>query len=136
MYSRIKHQGYGIKSFLSELGSQLTDKACQLIESQLESEVDVWLYRQPCQRRSQVSRQSQARDQQTPPYPSARVKPARPSTIVTVSMLTVMTRPTRSTMYCWSSLQALGSLTMPLRLSVLTRYWSTTHSSAERVPRR
>ena len=43
MYSRIKHQGYGIKSFLSELGSQLTDKACQLIESQLESEVDVWL---------------------------------------------------------------------------------------------
>ena len=30
MYSRIKHQGYGIKSFLSELGSQLTDKACQL----------------------------------------------------------------------------------------------------------
>ena len=60
MYSRIKHQGYGIKSFLSELGSQLTDKACQLIESQLESEVDVWLYRQPYQRRSQVSRQSQA----------------------------------------------------------------------------
>ncbi len=43
MYSRIKQQGYGIKSFLSELGSQLTDKACQLIESQLESEVDVWL---------------------------------------------------------------------------------------------
>ena len=59
MYSRIKHQGYGIKSFLSELGSQLTDKACQLIESQLESEVDVWLYRQPYQS-SQVSRLRQA----------------------------------------------------------------------------
>ena len=60
MYSRIKHQGYGIKSFLSELRIKLADNACQAIESQLEREVDVWLYRQPYQRRSQVSRQSQA----------------------------------------------------------------------------
>ena len=38
-------------------------------------------------------------------------------------------------MYCGSSAR-LGSLTMPLRLSVLTRYWSITHSRAERLPRR
>ena len=60
MNTRITQRGYGIKSFLSELGSELADKARQLIESQLESEVDVWLYRQPYQRRSQVWRQSQA----------------------------------------------------------------------------
>jgi hypothetical protein len=30
----------------------------------------------------------------------------------------------------------LGSLTMPERASVETRYWSTTHSRAERLPRR
>ncbi len=60
MYSRIKHQGYGIHSFLPELMGELADKARQLIESQLETEVCERLYRQPYQRRSQVSRQSQA----------------------------------------------------------------------------
>ena len=60
MHSRIKQQGYGIKSFLSELGDELADKARQMIESQLEAEADAWLYRQAYQRRSQVSRQSQA----------------------------------------------------------------------------
>ena len=38
-------------------------------------------------------------------------------------------------MYCGSAAR-LGSLTMPLRLSVLTRYCSMTHSRAERLPRR
>ncbi len=38
-------------------------------------------------------------------------------------------------MYCGSS-GRLGSLVMPLRLSVLTRYWSMTHSRAERLQRR
>jgi hypothetical protein len=31
---------------------------------------------------------------------------------------------------------AVGSLVMPLRLSVLTWYWSITHSRAERLPKR
>ena len=63
MYSRIKQQGYGINSFLSELRIKVADSACQAIESQLESEVDVWLYRQAYQRRWRVSRRSQARCQ-------------------------------------------------------------------------
>ena len=49
------------------------------------------------------------------------------------SRLTVMTWPRRRTMY-WGSLGRLGSLVMPLRGSVLTLYWSMTHSSAERLP--
>ena len=57
------------------------------------------------------------------------------STISTVSKLTVITLPINLTMY-WGSSARFGSLTMPLRLSVLTRYWSTIHSNAERVPRR
>lgn len=60
MNTRITQRGYGIKSFLSALRVKVADKVCQAIESQLESEVDVWLYRQAYQRRSQVSRQSQA----------------------------------------------------------------------------
>jgi hypothetical protein len=39
----------------------------------------------------------------------------------TVATLTVTTRPMRRTMYSSSS-SRLGSLVMPLRLSVLTRY--------------
>ena len=58
-----------------------------------------------------------------------------PSTISTVSKLTVITLPINLTMY-WGSSVRFGSLMMPLRLSVLTRYWSITHSKAERVPRR
>ena len=38
-------------------------------------------------------------------------------------------------MYSGSS-GRLGSLVMPLRLSVLAWYWSITHSRAERLPRR
>ena len=60
MYSRVKHQGYGIHSFLSALSRQLADKACSLIESQLESEATAWLNRSAYQRRSGVSRKSQA----------------------------------------------------------------------------
>ena len=60
MYFRIKHQGYGIKSFFSKLTGELSDKARQMIESQLKTDVCERLYRQPYQRRSQVSRQSQA----------------------------------------------------------------------------
>ena len=44
--------------------------------------------------------------------------PGSPATICTVSKLTAITRPIRSTMYCGSSVR-FGSLTMPLRLSVL-----------------
>jgi hypothetical protein len=43
-------------------------------------------------------------------------------TMATVSRLTRMTCPTRQT--------------MPLRLSVLTWYWSVIHSRAERFPSR
>ena len=43
------------------------------------------------------------------------------STMSTVSKLTVMTLPINLTMYCGSSAR-FGSLTMPLRLSVFTRY--------------
>src|SRR5207237_884191 len=53
----------------------------------------------------------------------------------TVSTLTVMIFPTRRAIYSSSS-GLLGSLTMPLRLSSLTWYWSITHSRAERLPRR
>src|SRR5438045_2569159 len=60
---------------------------------------------------------------------------ASSSTSFTVSTLTVTTLPTRRTIYCSSS-SRLGSLTMPLRASVLTWYWSSTHSRAERLPRR
>lgn len=52
-----------------------------------------------------------------------------------VSRETVMTWPMRRRMYCGSS-SRLGSLTMPERASVETRYWSMTHSRAERLPRR
>ena len=58
-----------------------------------------------------------------------------PFTTFTVSRLTVMTWAMRRTMYCGSS-GRLGSLVMPLRLSVLTWYWSMTQSRAERLPRR
>ena len=58
-----------------------------------------------------------------------------PSTMATVSRLTLITLPMRRRMYSGSPAR-LGSLTMPLRLSVLTRYWSMTHSSAARLPRR
>src|SRR5713226_4275813 len=53
----------------------------------------------------------------------------------TVSILTVITFPTRRTMYSSSS-RLFGSLTMPLRLSSLTWYWSITQSRAERLPSR
>ena len=46
-----------------------------------------------------------------------------------------MTWAMRRTMYSGSSAR-LGSLVMPLRLSVETWYWSMTHSRAERLPRR
>ncbi|MGB8347280.1 MAG: hypothetical protein WCD86_20510, partial [Ktedonobacteraceae bacterium] len=47
--------------------------------------------------------------------------PASSSTSFTVSMLTVTTLPTNRAMY-GSSSRRLGSLVMPLRLSVLTWY--------------
>ena len=56
-------------------------------------------------------------------------------TICTVSRLTVITCPINRTIYCSSS-RRFGSLTMPLRLSVLTRYWSIIQSKAERFPKR
>jgi hypothetical protein len=59
----------------------------------------------------------------------------RPFTIFTVSTLTRTTWPTRRTMYSSSS-GLLGSLVMPLRLSVLIWYWSMTQSRALRLPRR
>ena len=49
--------------------------------------------------------------------------------IRTVSMLTRTTWPTSRTMYCSLS-GRFGSERMPLRLSVVTWYWSTTHSRA------
>ena len=52
-----------------------------------------------------------------------------------VSTLTRTTWPTRRTMYSGSS-GRLGSERMPDRLSSLTWYWSTTHSSALRLPSR
>ena len=58
-----------------------------------------------------------------------------PETISTVFRLTWMTRAIRSTIYRGSA-SRFGSFTIPLRLSVLTRYWSTTHSNAERLPNR
>lgn len=60
MNTRITQRGYGIKSFLSALRIEVADFVCQAIESQLETDVCERLYRQPYQRRSQVSRQSQA----------------------------------------------------------------------------
>jgi len=60
MNTRVTQRGYGIKSFLSELRIRLADVASREIESQLEADVCERLYRQPYQRRSQVSRQSQA----------------------------------------------------------------------------
>ncbi len=60
MYTRITQPGYGFKSFLAGLRAKLAATASQMIESQLEREVTARLYRQAYQRRSQVSRQSQA----------------------------------------------------------------------------
>ena len=42
MYSGIKHQGSGIKSFLSESGSQPTDKACQHILDDVCDRIGRW----------------------------------------------------------------------------------------------
>src|ERR1035441_1653991 len=58
-----------------------------------------------------------------------------PPTTLWVSSETVMTCPINLRMYLGSS-GRLGSLTMPERGSVETRYWSMTHSRAERLPRR
>ena len=45
--------------------------------------------------------------------------------------------PSRSTaQYTADHQPRFGSFTIPLRLSVFTRYWSIIHSSAERLPRR
>jgi len=63
MATKINQVDGGIKSFLSEL----QEKICQLVqvelESQLESEVDQWLYREPHERRKHVKRRSQAQCQ-------------------------------------------------------------------------
>ena len=59
----------------------------------------------------------------------------QPATIRTVSRLTRTTWPTSRTMYSGSSAR-FGLLRMPLRLSVVTWYWSMTHSSALRLPSR
>lgn len=56
-------------------------------------------------------------------------------TILTVSRLTRITWPTSRTMYSGSS-GRFGSERMPLCLSSVTWYWSITHSSALRLPRR
>src|SRR5438093_5787856 len=45
-----------------------------------------------------------------------------------------MSWPRRPRIYSGTS-RTFGALVMPLRLSVLTRYWSITHSSAERLSR-
>ena len=42
MFSRIRHQGYGIRSLLSELGSQPTDKACQQIRDDVCDRIGRW----------------------------------------------------------------------------------------------
>ena len=63
MNTRITQRGCGIKSLLSELRVKLAETASQMIESRLEADVTMWLHRQACQRRSQVSRQSLARCQ-------------------------------------------------------------------------
>ena len=55
------------------------------------------------------------------------------SMIFTVSRLMVIIFLMSLMMYCGSSAR-LGLLVMPLRLSVLMRYWSIIHSSAERLP--
>ena len=61
MYTRITQPGYGFKSFLADLRAKLAATASQMIESQLASRKSPpRLYRQAYQRRSQVSRQSQA----------------------------------------------------------------------------
>ena len=67
-------------------------------------------------------------------YSSATPSPGNPATISTVSRLTLITLPIRRTIYSGSSAR-LGSFSMPLRLSVFTRYWSITQSSAQRLPR-
>ena len=67
--------------------------------------------------------------------PSPAPSPGNPSTIPTVSKLTLITFPTNRTIYSGSS-PRFGSFTIPLRLSVFTRYWSITHSSADRLPSR
>src|SRR5665213_681992 len=66
---------------------------------------------------------------------SPSLSEGRDAMIFWVSRETVMTWPMRRRMY-WGSASRLGSLTMPERASVETRYWSMTHSRAERLPRR
>src|SRR5207248_11281901 len=58
---------------------------------------------------------------------------ANSPTCFTVFTLSVTTFPTYRTIYSSSS-SRLGSLPMPLRASVLTWYWSITHSRADRLP--
>jgi len=60
MSARIPQREDGIKSFLSELKTKVADFVSREIELQLEADVCARLHRQPYQRRSQVSRQSQA----------------------------------------------------------------------------
>ena len=65
--------------------------------------------------------------------PSPTPNSGNPFTIATVPMFSLNSFPINRTMYSGLSAR-LGSSTIPLRLSVLTRYWSVIHSSAERFP--
>ena len=60
MYTRITQPVNCFQSFFADLRAKLAATASQMIESQLEQEVTMRLYRQAYQRRSQVSRKSQA----------------------------------------------------------------------------
>lgn len=63
MRTKINQVDTGIKSFLSELQQKLCELVRVEIESRLEADVDIWLYREPHERRKGIERRSQAQCQ-------------------------------------------------------------------------
>src|SRR5450755_3277147 len=80
-----------------------------------------------------VKRPGMCRASRSKGYAWSMDNPASSRTNWTVSTETVATCPSSRTIYSGSS-GRFGSFTMPERASVETRYWSTTHSSALRLP--
>jgi len=80
-----------------------------------------------------IRQRFQSVSDRTAPLYSLRFREGKEAMICLVSRETVMTWPMRRRMY-WGLSSRLGSLTMPERASVETRYWSITHSRAERLP--
>lgn len=64
MLYKITEVGQGIQSFFTDLRDALVHQVTRMLEDQLEQEVSSWLYREPYQRRHQVTRRSQASCQQ------------------------------------------------------------------------